>query len=670
MCPIKNNNFVKAKTLVIIDSKKSELFRLRFSHCWDFSKLIRLIRRLEKTKNQVKVLALSIDARTKLKMEGIPFKTPADYFTQQIYESDKHASLMAKNWFRSGELNVTYEDFHLGELVEFHFYLFLVEVMKSIELMKLVLDKEKPDEIVVMKSSTKTDRLMLRPNDHLYGLAASLLATSRKIPVKEIKPSLLSRMEDYALLTFMKQLRSCKRKLTLLITHFEEVFQKGIASKKSFKKTPMNVRKILVIGRGPQLIYLVPVIKELKRRKKNVIILGLNLNSKQKKVLQRERIFHQTFDDYSTRKLRKKTSQAAVILKKKWHNLLNQRKIKDTFSYRRIPLWSFLKPRFSYLFLTRFVEIVELIETTKHIINSEEIDLILVTADTDVLEKTVVSVGNTMNVPTLRVEHGEVLIPEGGSTISALPSSNKIAVWGKNAKDWYVRNGIDSDRLFITGPPRFDNLFHWKGNKERICKELGLDGGRPIVVFTTEEIIGTRSFLYPLDGEELLRCMFNVIRESPRVQIVIKPKRTIAEGDPILIEQIATEMNVRARTRITWNVNLHQLLYACDVLVANSSTTVALEAIILNKPVITINLTGKPDPGPYAENGAAIGIHGAKDLAPAIKKILENHEVINKLQRNIERFLSETYRIDGRASQRVADLVEKIIQESMLKAKT
>jgi 3-deoxy-D-manno-octulosonic-acid transferase len=94
-------------------------------------------------------------------------------------------------------------------------------------------------------------------------------------------------------------------------------------------------------------------------------------------------------------------------------------------------------------------------------------------------------------------------------------------------------------------------------------------------------------------------------------------------------------------------------------------STTALEAMILDKPVIIVDFIKNPFPTPYTESGAAIGVYKEEDLAPTIEKVLHNQKVQKELKNNRKQFVYEhAYKIDGQASKRVVDLIKLMIQES------
>jgi CDP-glycerol glycerophosphotransferase (TagB/SpsB family) len=132
--------------------------------------------------------------------------------------------------------------------------------------------------------------------------------------------------------------------------------------------------------------------------------------------------------------------------------------------------------------------------------------------------------------------------------------------------------------------------------------------------------------------------------EFPEKQLVIKlhPSEKLEEYREIpgMAEQ---------KVIICRDVDLYGLLHASELLMTVHST-VALEAMILDKPVITVNLTGKPDVMPYAESGAALGVYRKEDLAPAINKALYDPEVREKMAGKREKFVYDhAYKLDGQA---------------------
>ncbi len=242
-------------------------------------------------------------------------------------------------------------------------------------------------------------------------------------------------------------------------------------------------------------------------------------------------------------------------------------------------------------------------------------------------------------------------------TISSYTEGLNIATMSPFARNAYLSMGVPADKVFVTGQPRFDLIGQKKYDRKRFMAELGVPEDKGIVVLATQPL---GSFWTEGDREEFINTVISALSEFPEKQLVIKlhPGEKMAE-----YQQMLAKME-EDRAIICQKIDLYELLHACDLLMTVHST-VALEAMLLNKPVITINLTGKPDLMPYAESGAALGVYQRRALAPAINKALYDPEVRKNLAQSREKFISKyAYRPDGQAAKRVTELITRLIEES------
>ena len=105
------------------------------------------------------------------------------------------------------------------------------------------------------------------------------------------------------------------------------------------------------------------------------------------------------------------------------------------------------------------------------------------------------------------------------------------------------------------------------------------------------------------------------------------------------------------------DADTYELIYACDVLMTKSSTTV-LEAILLDKPVIVLNLSGERDVINFVQEGVAKGVYNQTSLEPTIVNLLSNDDL--KIYR--QKFISNhLFKNDGRATSRVIQAIISII---------
>jgi CDP-glycerol glycerophosphotransferase (TagB/SpsB family) len=115
------------------------------------------------------------------------------------------------------------------------------------------------------------------------------------------------------------------------------------------------------------------------------------------------------------------------------------------------------------------------------------------------------------------------------------------------------------------------------------------------------------------------------------------------------------------RIRLLQREDIGTVLAAIDVAVVYTST-VALEAMLIGKPVIMYAPVGNRDPYGFIEKGAAIGARTATELATAIRTVLEDKATGKDLAAGRRRAIAAHLgRLDGRASDRVAGLVRQLV---------
>jgi CDP-glycerol glycerophosphotransferase (TagB/SpsB family) len=308
----------------------------------------------------------------------------------------------------------------------------------------------------------------------------------------------------------------------------------------------------------------------------------------------------------------------------------------------------------------------------KRDIEVEKPDLILITCGYCQLGRAAVIAGKLKGVPTLELQHGiihpyhegyiytkdEITHDDGVTPYCPIP--DKTAVYGPYCKNVLTKVSVyPEDSVVITGQPRYDFLYRIDEifDKETICKDLDLNPNKGIIVLATQGF--QPKYGYPDYDRQLLDAVFNSMNDFPDIQLVIK-LHPVEDGE--LQRKMIAERKLK-NVLIIKN-ELYEILSVCDILMSINST-VAIEATILDKPVIIVNLADIPDWMPYVESGVARGVYRKGDLTPAIKDVLENSEVREKLKENRKKFVYEhAYIQDGKATERVVNLIEKMIQES------
>jgi len=102
---------------------------------------------------------------------------------------------------------------------------------------------------------------------------------------------------------------------------------------------------------------------------------------------------------------------------------------------------------------------------------------------------------------------------------------------------------------------------------------------------------------------------------------------------------------------------LYEWLAAARVVVTQAST-VGLEALIADRPLVILNLTHQPDLIPFVSEGVAVGARSQEEVLPALRTALQRHAETREARRRfIQRY---AHAVDGRSASRLADFVDDI----------
>jgi CDP-glycerol glycerophosphotransferase (TagB/SpsB family) len=221
----------------------------------------------------------------------------------------------------------------------------------------------------------------------------------------------------------------------------------------------------------------------------------------------------------------------------------------------------------------------------------------------------------------------------------------------KSLKEKFLK---DTKEIVITGQPRFDSLARADKffNRNGICRKFGLISDKKILLWATDSGLSVE------ESKENISTVYDAAKAVENAQLVIKLHPAEDQEAPLYKQN-----HHYAPVIIGGKQAISELLYVCDVMITKASTT-ALEAAILNRPIIVLNLSGEPDPMPYVEKSVALGVYKKEDLVPTIRKILYDEKIREKLAKQREKFVYEyAYIQDGKASERVANLILDLIEK-------
>lgn len=247
------------------------------------------------------------------------------------------------------------------------------------------------------------------------------------------------------------------------------------------------------------------------------------------------------------------------------------------------------------------------------------------------------------NIPNIVLQHGT---PNKYSLHAFAPfEGDCFLAWGDFSKDFLVSNHVDPARIIVTGGVNFDNTLSLQPNKDIIALTLGIESDKKWIVFTTQ---GSGAGDMPTEDE-----IFTGITETVKHMTQYNEYQLIFQVHPgQKVEEVKEIVDkVSGHTAIVVKyTDTEELIAASDGIITFFSTT-SIDAIILGKPLLLINLSNDKDLLPFARIRAAFGAYKKEDIGLQLDNLLFNSDTLKDAQRNAA--LSVNYMNDGKALERI-----------------
>ena len=606
-----------------------------------------------------KIYAFTIEIRLFLKAKKVKYYLLEDYVSEEeAVIMDELAFHISKNWHND---LFTIKGISLGLLIEKIMFYFFSKTIRNLHVFINLIDKAKPDKIIAFDN---IDPHIREINEILEYICSIKNVTLNLIPV------------DFS------------TRLNISETSISEI--KGqysintiIGSSKYFNHLMKTVLK---------LFWAIPEIKvKLFRRKgrKNILMYGYSYHNSVVNALRRYKNFNlYLFDDrpnilknrenfqinperkgtyrkfyefYRSSKTDKHTDVIYTKLMKRWEKFTELPSFKEIFVYINISFWPIIQKKIPKSVFPNFKRLINFILTSYRILSKNKFDLLIFEADSRERERCLSIIASKLNIPTIVIQHGATVHP----TSFAPSFCNKVLAWGKTSKEDFERYGLPTDKIVITGSSRYDQYIHLNQNstsKEKIknstFENFGINTNKKLFVLATihnhfYKIASTLDFNH-LEIEKMYYMTMNAIKKIPDSYLIIKLHPGDMRDDiPLKIKESLGIDNVS----ITKNYSIVDLIVSCDCFITGYSTS-AVEAMILEKPIILINFRRCMEVIPYNKYNIFKTATNSEELFNLINESLNNPIPIE----NYKLFLKDyIHKLDGRSTKRVVKLIEDLI---------
>ena len=84
-----------------------------------------------------------------------------------------------------------------------------------------------------------------------------------------------------------------------------------------------------------------------------------------------------------------------------------------------------------------------------------------------------------------------------------------------------------------------------------------------------------------------------------------------------------------------------------------------IESALMRKPMVSVNITGQPNPLPFIDWGFGIEVNKVDELVDAVERVQSDMDFRRGFEEAYQRYFAGS--IDGKACRRIADLAYSLI---------
>jgi glycosyltransferase involved in cell wall biosynthesis len=236
--------------------------------------------------------------------------------------------------------------------------------------------------------------------------------------------------------------------------------------------------------------------------------------------------------------------------------------------------------------------------------------------------------------------------------------ARQFAVMGEAFRDQFKSQGVANKEIVVTGHPTHDVTFRQAqtldaAQRAEARTQHGIDQDCTLVLYATQPVLW-RKVITRETLERNVRAMAEAVSRRPERRLVLKLHPREDPADYAFCTTLDPPVSVIPRTE------LPALIAASDLFVSSSSSTVLL-AMMLDRPIVTVNFDDVPHFDQFEPIGGTIHVRTHEAFADAIERALEDPSIRDDLARQRASVLARYTRFDGRAAERIAGLVASSI---------
>ncbi len=361
---------------------------------------------------------------------------------------------------------------------------------------------------------------------------------------------------------------------------------------------------------------------------------------------------------------RRRASEVVSQFRKSWKTAKKNVSSMPGFTWTGLHWWEGVSDAFDYMVEVYAERIVADIESLETCIRKERPEKILLRASVGGRQHhffLIAKIAQYLGIPSVELQHAnEIVDPR---TVHSRMEAAYLAAYGSLTREVLVRNhGYHPQQIQVIGSPRFDHydkkLLSTPKRVEAL-QRIGLEQNRPVL------FIGVPAEMVDLYVAHFtsyeLAAVFDSLRmltdAIPAAQLVLK----FRPGSLTLPIRTYVEKLFRGKTVfLAERQDPYELLRLSDAACVGNSTLM-FEAMIADKPVVLYPLKEEDTYFKEVYKDAGICVDSPAQLSQTVKRLFEDDIYRAKILGDANLFLSKHYAFDGKASERMKELLNRAL---------
>lgn len=290
----------------------------------------------------------------------------------------------------------------------------------------------------------------------------------------------------------------------------------------------------------------------------------------------------------------------------------------------------------------------------KHVFSKMKFKSVGIGADGEMLENLAVKISKNNNIPSYSIFPGVI---DYFPIFSDRFHADKIFMYGEDDNKILVDLGYEKEKIINTGNPKYDFLKSLNYNESKLFLEKNhqIDSKKKLIV------IGMSRWH---DEDDVWMPKLIQFCNNNNFEIVIKvhPTYKTSHKGEGKIRKI-TEKCKNLHYKITFDIDLYSLISGSDLIITEYSMF-GVEGALIDKPVITVNFSGKPFGRDHPERidvyDASIYVDEYDSLEKKILEILNEKKHLEEMKKGRKKVVDKfNFKNDGNASERVFKILTR-----------